>query len=367
LRVIPPSKWPLAQFDLEDDVKYSLSSANPDLKIAGLAVWSKSSITSIPFPQNVLFSDSTKYIGEFATIFEDLLSKKVLDPVTLSRYLCEHMNPGFATFHRGFGFELLKILWKFHPKKLEFQLRACCSLLTDQSARFCREIAQELQRICEADPSTRSILEGIGYVNSEAPASQNCDAQLLECVSQFPTLDVSICDSFMKLLRNPANKFSDEAIVQASQQLFAFLSRTKHQGMAARCPQIFHAIGSRLPDRGMIENWTAQLLELFEDFDMANLRRSASLPYLALSLVRLQESKLEKIVKVLLKVMNESSNEIEVVHSLNVVTVIVKERISAEIETKLYPILFDFSFDLALKWRSWDFVSALNSCLAGFL
>jgi hypothetical protein len=367
LRIVPPSKWPLAQFDLKDDVKYSLSSANPDLKIGGLLVWSKSPITSIPFPQNVFFSDSPKYVSEFATIFEQLVSTKPLDPAALSGYLCEHMNPGFATFHRGFNFELLKILWKFHPKKLECQLRACWSLLTDHSGRFRRKIGPELQRICEADPSARSILERIGYVNSEAPPSQNNGAQLLECVSQFPNLDLSVCDSFMTLLQNSANKFSDEVIVQASQQLFAFFLHTKHQGMAARCPQILHVIGSRLPDRGIIENWTARVLEFLDNFDMANLRRSASLPYLALSLVRLQESKLHEIAKVLLKMMNESSNESEVVHSLNVVAVILRDRISAEIETWLCPAVFDSIFDLALKWHSWDFVSALNSCLAGFL
>lgn len=108
---------------------------------------------------------------------------------------------------------------------------------------------------------------------------------------------------------------------------------------------------------------------------MESMRRSASLPDVALSLIRLQPTDLTMdskdnqssqmtITTALIDLLKRTNIETEAVNSLNVLRAILKDRVMSKYDDFLYPLIFEAIILTSMKFEGWDFVAASNLCFA---
>jgi hypothetical protein len=353
---------------LERDLQFGLASGNMDLRMSALLIFARSSCV-FAIPETIFYCDGQKHSTRLIAIFPELVAKYAKCKLDISRVtdlVCEHMAPSFVSAHRQLALELLKTIWVSFPTQSERQIRSVFTILSDASPALQRRVACELDQLCDADPKWAAFLASLGYVKRiESP--ENGDAILADLVAKLQLNDLVAGDSLLAILVDSKVTFSDSCVRQSADSVFRFFLNTKHQGMAGQCPKLLEAIARKLNDVAILESWSAQLLEILRDFDMGSMRRSASLPYIALALVRLRPSQFESTTVTLAKSLSETSNENEATNSLNVLRALLKDKLSSEIEEVVSPIVFDCIFQSAVRFHGWDFVTACNLCFAAFL
>lgn len=411
LLILPRSKWPIKLFNLKGDLEYAVHCGNWDLRCSSLSVFAKCfNIDQIPVDfilnlKTLMFTDSTKHtflIEDAFTIFIDLLrpkknstnnenhqefdAEKIL--VNLLDIFSYHMSSTFISSHRQFGLTLTEILWKKYPHiYTQKHLDAIVSILNDNSLslRFlCRD---KIKGWIKEDPNKKFNLSNqLLFNETNENQNQNTiihnDDLLKKLVNEITNNNfesLKELETFInenKSTNNPL--FSEEILDEQTEKYFDFYISTKNVGISYRSQTVFVSLSNLLNPTLLakkLQSWESRLLSILRDFDMESMRRSASLPDVALSLIRLQPPELTmdnktnqsshmKITTALIDLLKRTNVETEAVNSLNVLRAILKDKIMSKFDDFLYPLIFESIIITSMKFEGWDFVAASNLCFA---
>lgn len=416
LLILPRSKWPMNLFNLKGDLEYSIHSGNWDLRCSALSIFVKCfNIDQIPIDfilnlRTLMFTDSPKHtflIEDSFNVFIDLLRPKKnqtnkddnnqnSDPekilLTLLDIFSYHMSSTFISSHRQFALTLTEILWKKYPHVFtQNHLDAIVSILNDNSLslRFlCRDKIKAWMR---EDPTKKFNFSSVSPQllfdeksdnKDQNSVNKNNDELLKKLVTEITNNDFEALKELETLINDKKSSvnstFSKEVLDDQTEKYFDFYIATKNVGISYRSQTVFVSLCNLLDPHLLtkkLQNWENRLLSILRDFDMESMRRSASLPDVALSLIRLQPPELTmskendttshmKITTALIDLLKRTDGEIEAVNSLNVLRAILKDKIMSKFDDFLYPMIFEAIIVTSMKFEGWDFVAASNLCFA---
>lgn len=326
LRIIIPQKWRGIDLDLESEISYSLRHGNMDLRVAAFVVLSKTKYQMI-LPESFLFCEVPRYQASVEAAFPEWISNIETES----------------------GAEV----WK--RELTEMLLRHTSQLFTPQHQEFAARMLARF-RPTNAQESGESSIEAIDEAGLRTIAS--------EITSDSKDAIDKMCTA---LAHTPKDSLSEEVLVSLGEKLFDYFLDTKNVLMASNCEKILSVIAKRISSKNAGEEWLDKLVSSLKTFDMENLRRSASLPFIAVCLCHLESSAVNLVLTTLLDVIDSSDIEVEVTHSLNVVRAIFRDKSASEKEEILYTRALPVIASSLLKFSGWDYVSAVNLCLAALL
>ena len=325
LRLLIPQKWRV-DIDLEAELQYSLRHGNIDLRIAAFTVLSKTKF-KLMIPDSFLFCDIPRYQASVEAVFPEWMSNIKGEAgyeqwaESLVKLFSDHMAPIYPLQH------------------IEFASRLRSHLVPNDCT-------------CESKPAPVPFdEEKIRQLTSEI-LTDNKDA-----ISQ---MYVALTSS-----QNPCQ--SEELLLELADKLFSYFMETKNVLMLANCEPLLCQLAKTIHSKDLVTIWLDKLVTRLKTFDMENLRRSASLPYIALSLCHLAPLAVDQILTTLLHIVDASTIEVEVTHCLNVLRAIFSDKSASDKEEILYTKAIPYVASSLLKFKGWDYVSALNLCLATLL
>ncbi|KAK8845014.1 hypothetical protein M9Y10_021190 [Tritrichomonas musculus] len=406
LLVIPRSKWPIQLSDLFKDLQYAIHSGNWDLRCSSLIIFAKCFNTEeIPLDfimnlKTLMFTDSVKHtflIEDSFTSFIDALrphheieTENIL--LNLLDVFSYHMSSTFISSHRQFALSLTETLWKKYPHLFnQKHLDAIVSILYDNSLslRFlCRD---KIKAWIKEDPNKKFNLSSVPQqlLFDETDNNQNrntieyYDSLLKKLINDITNNNFESLKELETLINDNKSSttpsFSKEVLDEQSEKYFDFYISTKNVGISYRSQTVFVSLCNLLEPQVLankLNSWESRLLSILRDFDMESMRRSASLPDVALSLIRLQPPELVMkkdndltshmaITTALIDLLKRTNVETEAVNSLNVLRAVLKDKIMSKIDDYLYPMIFEAIFITSMKFSGWDFVAASNLCFSG--
>ena len=323
LRLLIPQKWSI-DIDLEAELQYSLRHGNIDLRIAAFTVLSKTKFKLL-IPDSFLFCDIPRYQASVEAGFPEWVSNIKGEAgyeqwaESLVKLFSDHMAPIYPLQH------------------IEFASRMRSHLVSND-------------RTCESKPAPVPLdEEKIRQLTSEI-LEDNKDAisQMSIGLSSYP------CQS-------------EELLLELADKLFSYFMETKNVLMLANCEPLLCQLAKIIHSKDLVTIWLDKLVTRLKTFDMENLRRSASLPYIALSLCHLEPLAVDHILTTLLHIVDSSTIEVEVTHCLNVLRAIFSDKSASDKEEILYTKAIPYVASSLLRFKGWDYVSALNLCLATLL
>ena len=401
LLTISCSKWPKT-ISIIDDLNFAINCINWDIRYASFRVFSKAhgKYENIPteFCLNLkilLFCDSSKHtfsIDDSFSLFLDSLStenKKIQSILfNLIEIFCYHMSSSFVTSHRQITFSLAEKLLKKFPNIEEQNLfNSIISLLYDGSMTFRYFVRDKINQIIHDHPNTESKFKlhqinwnEIFEYTQNSNKTLNKDNELILLINKIKENSFDAIQELQILLEDKQNIFSQETLLEQSQIFFEFYLNTKNVGVSYRSQNIFVALCNKIEKNELAKKltiWKSSLLNILKNFDMETMRRSASLPDVALSLIRLEPPSISvlndndtsniEIATALVDMVCRTSIETEAVNSLNVIRSVIKDKVTSKVEDILYPLGIKAIFQSSLKFAGWDFVAASNLCFASIM
>lgn len=157
-------------------------------------------------------------------------------------------------------------------------------------------------------------------------------------------------------------KVKDELIIKCSDTIFNYLLQTRKVGMICKsCPaleKLFDSV-SKIPCcQNKLREYCKQLISIMSNFDMKQMRRSAGLPFISISLIKAQKDLYNDLMNALLFLCENTQNANEATNALNTLKAIVKENpINETIISKLLSIIFKVCDKFSSEW---DVISAID-------
>lgn len=265
-----------------------------------------------------MFTDSTKHtflIEDSFNVFIDLLRPKnnsefdaekiLLNLLDLFSY---HMSSTFISSHRQFALTLTETVWKKYPHiYTQKHLDAIVSILHDNSLalRFlCRDkikgwIKEDPNKTFDLSSVSNQLLFNDTNTNQNQTTINNNDDLLKKLVNEITNNNFESLKELETLINDNKSTtttlFSKEILDEQTDKYFDFYIATKNVGISYRSQTVFVSLCKLLDPiilSKKLQSWETRLLSILRDFDMESMRRSASLPDVALSLIRLQPSEL---------------------------------------------------------------------------
>lgn len=423
----PRSKWKLTNDQIRLLINVAINCGNWDVRSASFTVFSVAG-----FPQNeddidfiinsfenLLYFDSPKHVSHVKSTFVDFLERinkrsKTLKEEQIARIetaifkiACNHMIPSYISSHRQFAFDIAKTILDYVPSLLliikenyHWCLRSLLSLFLDSNASLSnssvsliRKLANDdenlKQKVCEFDQIRSILYPELNKRSSSANEEEDGEetGSIASILSQVEGVEnwEEQCGLFEKMNQIISRgKVPQEEIVEASEKLFSILLNTRILGVTCRGQIALESIAKKITPTSKLESildrWTNELISTLDHFDMENMRRSAALPYLALSILRLntpdimqtKHSIFEKLVNRLVEVIKTSSSEEEkssqeATHSLNMIRAVLTDKVTSPLSEVILPSVFESIFIVLEKIDNWDLVTAANLCLAAVI
>lgn len=202
----------------------------------------------------------------------------------------------------------------------------------------------------------------------EIASSDNLQSLHWEIQSEFYSAASYICSK----LKNDINH---DKIDQLTRTVFNSLFNTRIPGYVCqsvdtleRLLKLCYFIGR---DK-VASDFSQTLIDALSSYDMANMRRSAGLPFLALALIRSEpaDSPLNlftKLITALIGLVRSTSSSVEAANAMNIMKAIVNESASSSKCEPLFGEILSCIFDACYRFKSWDVISAVNLTLVAFL
>jgi len=415
---IVKSKWNMEQDVIRNIVAYGLTSGNWDIRVSSFGVYVISGMPCneiemkllIDNFENLLFFDSPKYFSMITHSFSDMIdtfvSSNLKYPegminsliVRLIDIIVLHMKASYIASHKQYMMDLFNILFEKFPGLFkDDHLFAFGCLLHDNSlyskvlrdihnkmknplvAKYYREVApMALRNVIETKERISNVINGEDEENiCEIPTKTedipSCENEFINTIRQLENesnweTQCYICNLLVLSIKQIAQDISPDTIEMASKVLFELLLKTKKLGFACKGQIAFETISRFVSKEKLdvfVSKWSDTLLSLLSGFDMENMRRSASLPYLALSLIRLKPN--DSLVNALLLLIENPSNMNESIQSLHVIRAILTDKISNSIAESILPRSLCACLESSLKFDGWELISSVNLCLSAVI
>ena len=438
LQSLPKSKWPISLEEIKKLIDFSIKSGNWDLRSTSFIIFtvsgfprSESEIIKAKEEnhdlkndedilffennfENLFFFDSPKFtqiiISSFIDFIERISSRgeKSLPREYLRRILvhslrisCNHMLPSYMSSHRQFAFEISKAVFShysnivFNEKELSKFIISIASLLYDTNAQLRHSSSVLLTELSGKSEKVLKILTGqnIQYnldINNKLIDETDNVKQILNNVEGCDITGLNdgknsknweyLCELFEKMDTIISRGNVDSNTIEiVSNKLFDILINTRVLAITCRGQAALESITSKLPKNLQdkhLESWTSSLLNQLDSFDMENMRRSAALPYLAISILRLnapdimksRHSIFEKLVKSLTDVICRTENPQEATHSLNMIRAVLTDKTTSPLLEVVIPSTFSAIFKACESFPDcWDVITAANLCLSAII
>lgn len=424
----PRSKWKLTNDQIRLLINVAIKCGNWDVRSSSFTVF-----TVAGFPQNssdidfilssfenLLFFDSPRHISQVKATFVDFIERINKRSKTLKEdqirkieegilnIVCSHMIPSYISSHRQFAFDIAKPILEANPSLIletgkeenNSCLRSVLSLFLDSNSSLSNSSVSLVRKLMNKDeeikqkvlkfeevrsfvsPDSKKSNQGNNNNNDKDEEDAVSIASILSQVEDVENWEEQ-CDLFEEMNRViSTGKVPQEEIVEASEKLFNILIKTRILGVTCRGQIALESIARRITPvsklESMLDRWTSDLLSTLDHFDMENMRRSAALPYLALSIMRLntpdimqtKHSIFEKLVNRLVEVIKSSKNNEdsqEATHSLNMIRAVLTDKVTSPLSEVILPSVFESIFIVLEKIDNWDLVTAANLCLAAVI
>ncbi|OHT11102.1 hypothetical protein TRFO_04051 [Tritrichomonas foetus] len=165
-----------------------------------------------------------------------------------------------------------------------------------------------------------------------------------------------ICQLCIKL------NVSQETIEHSSDHIFNSLINTRKSGLVSKCypylAQLINKLKTKFKSNNKPIEYSSKLVSVMAGFDMAQMRRSAGLPFISVALIKGNNEIFDELTGALMKVCTTSENANEAANALNTLNLIVKENNCPE---KFFGDLFQTIFSCCQRFpNEWDVVSAVD-------
>ena len=418
----PRSKWKLTADQIRLLIDVAIKCGNWDVRSASFTVF-----TVACFPQNesdidfiirsfenLLYFDSPKHISIVKATFIDFIERinkrsKTLKEEQINqieselfKVACNHMIPSYISSHRQFAFDIAKPILDAAPFLLVsikednyWCLRSVLSLFLDSNASLSSSSISLIRKLSDKNEEIKKValeftqVKDLLFPESKKQGQPNKESfeSIQSILSQVENVQnwEEQCALFEEMNQVISRgKVQQEEIVEASEKLFKILLKTRILGVTCRGQIALESIAKKITPTARLESildrWTDELMSTLDHFDMENMRRSAALPYLALSILRLntpdfmqtKHSIFERLVKRLVEVIKETSSDDEkssqeATHSLNMIRAVLTDKVTSPLSEVILPSVFESIFIVLEKNDNWDLVTAANLCLAAVI
>lgn len=411
----PRSKWKLDNDQIRLLIHLGISSGQWDVRAASFTVF-----TIGGFPQNeadisfllanfenLLFFDSPKHVSIVKSAFVDFIERlnnrtKALSDQSASiqknlyKIICQHMVPSYISSHRQFAFDLATPILRNDPNILfsegDFGFSCLISLILDSNHSLSNCVISFVNKLYGNCPQFASKIIPYDKISSLLfNEIQNNDEKATESISEIigQVDHAENWEDQCKLFEQmdqviTKGKVNQNEIIEASDKLFHLLLTTRNLAVTCRGQIALESIAKKIKPLPQLERildgWIDTLISAINDFDMENMRRSAALPYLALSILRLntpdimqaKSSVFEKFVKTILNIITNSTNDEEsktqeATHCLNMIRAILTDKATSPLADIILPSVFESIFLVLENRNNWDLVTAANLCLAAVI
>lgn len=420
-RSMVKSKWILEQNELFELIKFGLQSLNWDLRASAFEIYMLSGYpqteeeSNLLFDnlENLLFVDSPKHTSSISSTMKSLIDgfgagktrykiDEIIKPL-LTKILDvfdNHMIPSYITHHKQFVLEINSaIISNFPELENEKHLLSLASMLFDnaitkqvsdiiksrmakseQISNFFTNLKNEkVQKILFA--TTEVIGNENLKVREGLPASELEFKQSVSSIESLSTWEEQ-AEVFRKLnesLQVLKHVMSQECINECIHSVFEALVKTRKLGVACSGQMVLENLMRLVPEKQLNEicdNFTSRIISTLSGFDMENMRRSAALPLLAMTIIRLQATDVMKVnnqsnfmtlIQALLNLIKTTENATEATNALNVVRGILLDKATSVHSDSIVPFVLDAILVVLRKIGGWEVVAAGNLCLSAVI
>ncbi|OHS99007.1 hypothetical protein TRFO_34618 [Tritrichomonas foetus] len=403
----PKSKWKISTEEIRSYIYFAIGCGNWDVRVGSFIVFTIAGFPlneeDIEFIMNrfdeYFYFDSPKHIVQISSTFSDFIDRissrsKTLKPDQSEQIMksilnisCDHMIPSFISSHRQFAFDIASAILNKNIKLIISNLenvKSIVSLTNDSNSSLKASACKLLQKLFEIEEvknhyssEVESWLSFCSYLTSGKESIETIQP-ILEKVELTENWEEQCALFEQMVIKINSGKVPVNEIEEASEKLFNILLNTRVLAVTCRGQQALESITVKLPKSKLeeiLDKWTNSLLQTLDHFDMENMRRSAALPYLALSILRLntpdvmqtKHTIFEKLINALIDVIKTTENGQEATHSLNMVRAVLTDKVTSPLSEVILPSIFCSIFEVCDKIDCWDLVTAANLCIAAVI
>lgn len=401
----PRSKWPVSSKEIGNDIRYAWKHGNWDLRASSLTVLA---LAGLPIDdddfqwigdefENLLYFDSPKHVRILTASFADFVSRmqermKSKDSEKIAKLMktiigitARHTVPSYISGHRAFALDLATSAVASFPRDIDpNDVLSFASVMWDANAQLCVDAANLVQRIIDENPEQdlirstpvvekiRSLLRRETETEKIPKEACDFDALLKDCEKEEDW--ETQCRLFQEIVEK-VDRTNAKQLEAAAQCLFEIVFSTRKLGITCQGQAALESITKEIPEPRLSEitsEWTERILSTLDGFDMENMRRSAALPYLAQSILRLQPPDLmrvsncvfNKLVGALIANIETTTSSSEATNSLNVIRAVLTDKVTSAMAEAFLPSVFVAIFKSCGRFSDWDSTAAANLCLA---
>lgn len=404
--IVNPKKF--SSFITKDDLEKARKLFNWDLRIKCVAVFSAAGfprsdedgqlfIDSVP---SLLMVDSqdnqTKLIRLFDDFMNSFSTKKTYSNVNrelfiqnLNQKLSPYLLPSCSSLIRQNALELLQTIWKRFPEISPFDRFNLTSILKDgtvslkrlaySASKYLKEplISEKKVTINELpfNPTIKDI-----KINSDLLQRFTILLEQNEVILNLTETDIINLIQFSSTILDEKDREDDweviseifhiicllclqlnasqETLEKATDHIFNSLIETRKSGLVMKCYPYLAQLIKKLKSSEKPKNYCQRLIQVLASFDMAQMRRSAGLPFISVALIKGNSDLFNDLTNALVNVCVKSENANEVANALNTLNLIVKENNSPE---SFFGVMFGTILKSCARFPSeWDVLSAVD-------
>lgn len=299
--------------------------------------------------------DSPNYKSIVLTLFEEMVSNFPKPSTFLSIILnrsIRMISPTYFSLQRQFAYMHSVAILKKFPSLLEDIHKKYFSTLINENFIIDRTFLNKLFKPELIYPQTidqESLTLFKRQLTQTKAPPEFCIRVFEDMISKGFSWEIQV--QFFEILAILISNNTDEELVRSvADYIFNALMETRIAGFISMAVSSFEKIlkfvKKPLP-------YTDDLVAALSNFDMAGMRRSAALPYIALALIKNEHSTI--LTETLLDMITNSNNDTEVANALNVMKALINELDDSVLEKVLEVV-----FIASVRFKSWDVISAVN-------
>lgn len=416
-RSIVKSQWPIEKEKLMEYIQFGINCCNWDLRVTAFDIFMLSGSPQTPEEakflennfDNLMFIDSPKHVSSVISTMSALIEgfsggknrfkPEIINPLmkAILDKLDMHLIPSAITSHRQYALDLNNIIISKFPE-LETRQHITClvTLLLDPALQ--KQAKEIISKRIAASEETKAYVEKIDSkkakeilfskkdvqgdenlkVDAGLPASEEeLLASLSRCLNDAISWEEQcvLLNKIAESLKTLTQIVKKETIEKIACDIFNLLMTTRKLGVTCQGQQDLIQIISYL-DKETIERlsnqWTDSLLAILGNFDMENMRRSAGLPYLALTIIRVQPSDVmtitgsnySRLIDALLSLITKTENATEATNALNVIRAVLTDKTTSPYAESILPNVYCAILNVCGRLGGWELVAAANLCLS---
>lgn len=401
LRVIPKSRWILSTENIIESIKYCMMSGNLRLRVLSVEIIHLMKIFSRSFKQDypnhfdefsqyfvqnfnsLLLTDDYKTIEGVLAALEKIISdSNALEHIVPQIWdiLDQHLHFPFVTMHKSFALRLTNSIFRsFTSLNNHLHNNVLFSCLTDST--MTKETIKEIKYRYKKDERIKEYCEKNNIqINDDKDDDEEMIRIVKENIRVLMTIDkddwerqLDVTQLMLKICRSISDQ---EIIIEVSESLYRILLESRHIGIVLYAKDGLHNLLTSLPDqilRSITNRWVNEIISIVSDFDMGSMRRSAALPYIVQTIIKVQKqsfidenSSLFYILKQIIEVCRRTDNHNEIVNCLNVISYVILDKNISHLFSIIHPDVLQCIFDVVSRFSSYEIIASANLCLSAF-